>query len=113
MDEIVPHGSDSAAVAGSVRGGCGWWRGGQGGWLWSGVVVKPGGRDEFLAVAPVVADGVLVPVVGQVRVVADDHLEVRRELPDDLMHEFEEAGDGHAVFVQGDVLQPASLFGHV
>jgi hypothetical protein len=46
-------------------------------------------------------------------VVADDHLEIRREVPDDLMHEFEEAGDGHAVFVQGDVLQSASLFGHV
>jgi hypothetical protein len=34
--------------------------------LRSGVDVEPGRRDEFLAVVPVVADGVLVPVVGQV-----------------------------------------------
>ena len=66
-------------------------------WLWGGVVVEPGGGDEFIAVAPVAADGCLVPVVGQVSVVADYHLEVRGELPDGLMHEFEEAGDGHSV----------------
>lgn len=76
-----------------------------------GRIVEPGGRP-VLAVAPVVADGFLVPVVGQVGVVADDHLEVRGERGDDLVHELGEAGDAHTVFVDGDFFQPPARFGH-